>query len=103
MKRSFFYVLMCTLCFGLLNCFEPKRIIDVQGGSFDPAHVSMEGLDNQHATLTTLSNKEVFCSYWDSAKICLLALKDSIKNPIVKMVIGLVIGAGDGLKSSLCG
>ena len=55
----------------------------------------MENLDNVSLNKISLTSKQQFINEWSGAKSVLLILRDSIKNPIVKGVINVVISSGD--------
>lgn len=46
--------------------------------------------------------KHVFCNNWDNARIGLEAIRTIVKNPIVKVIVGMVITLGDSAKSKFC-
>lgn len=46
--------------------------------------------------------KKLFCEHWETAKSVLEALRDLLKNPIVKAIISTVIAAGDAVHSAIC-
>lgn len=43
--------------------------------------------------------QQLFCKNWDAAKKALESAQGMVKNPIVKMIIGIIINVGDGLKA----
>lgn len=45
----------------------------------------------------------IFCDNWELAKAALEKLKEAIKNPIVKFIIGIVIDAGQATYDKTCG
>lgn len=48
------------------------------------------------------SAKSIFCNGWPAAKVVLEAIAAMIKNPLVKIIINLVIKAGDALSNKIC-
>jgi hypothetical protein len=48
------------------------------------------------------SAKSLLCENWDAAKIALAAIESMVKNPIVKIVIGIIITVGNGIKGKFC-
>lgn len=46
--------------------------------------------------------KEQFCKLWPTAKPALEHLRDLVKNPVVKTVIGTVIRTGDAVAGLVC-
>lgn len=49
------------------------------------------------------SSRTGFCEIWPTAKTALNLLKDIIKNPALKVIIGTIISAGDAVSSRVCG
>lgn len=49
------------------------------------------------------ANNKKFCDAWPTAKVALGLLKETIKNPIAKASIGIVIDAGDAVAKLKCG
>jgi hypothetical protein len=43
-----------------------------------------------------------FCTIWPPTKKGLEILRDVIKNPVVKGIIGVVIAAGDAVSKEIC-
>lgn len=43
-----------------------------------------------------------FCEIWPTAKTALGLLKDMVKNPALKVIIGTIISAGDAVSSRVC-
>ena len=52
------------------------------------------------ASPATAKNK--FCEVWPTAKTALGLLQELVKNPVVKVIIGTVIAAGDAVASRIC-
>jgi hypothetical protein len=46
--------------------------------------------------------KNKFCEIWPNAKTALQLLQSVVKNPVVKVMIGGVIAAGDAVASRIC-
>ena len=46
--------------------------------------------------------KSLFCQNWDGAKIALAAIESMVKNPVVKLIIGIIISVGEGIKGKFC-
>ncbi len=46
--------------------------------------------------------KNIFCDGWPATKVTLESVSLLIKNPIVKLIIGIVINAGDALSTKIC-
>jgi hypothetical protein len=46
--------------------------------------------------------KSLLCENWDNAKIALGAIESMVKNPVVKLIIGVLISVGDGIKGKTC-
>jgi hypothetical protein len=46
--------------------------------------------------------KTIFCKGWPAAKMVLDAIKAMLPNPAVKIVIGIIISAGDALSGRIC-
>lgn len=47
--------------------------------------------------------KEVFCAGWPATKNGLEIAQAMVKNPIVKMIVGICIALGDGISNRICG
>lgn len=47
--------------------------------------------------------KDVFCEFWPAAKKALEAIKEMVKNPFIKIVIGIIIKVGDAIYEKKCG
>lgn len=58
--------------------------------------------DEQATTIEGKKAKEVFCNGWPSSRIVLEAIASMVKNPIAKVIIGIVIKAGDALSAKIC-
>jgi hypothetical protein len=58
--------------------------------------------DTQVQTVTGQSAKNVFCKGWPSTKVVLESIAAMVKNPVVKILIGIVIKAGDALSIKIC-
>lgn len=43
------------------------------------------------------AKEKKFCKAWPSGKIGLKALQDIIKNPVIKILIGTIMSAGDSI------
>lgn len=71
---------------------ELQKINDFEDISFD----------DQATTIKGKKAKEVFCKGWPSSKIVLEAIVSMVKNPIAKVIIGIVIKAGDALSTKIC-
>jgi hypothetical protein len=54
------------------------------------------------ASINGETAKDIFCKDWATAKKVLTAAQAMIKNPIVKMIIGILITVGDGLQKNIC-
>jgi hypothetical protein len=48
------------------------------------------------------AGKEKFCEVWPTAKMALGLLQGTIKNPIAKAAIGIVMDAGDAVAKRIC-
>jgi hypothetical protein len=48
------------------------------------------------------TGKEKFCDTWPTAKAALGLLQGTVKNPIAKAAIGIVIDAGDAVAKRIC-
>jgi hypothetical protein len=70
---------------------ELAKLSNLDDVSFDSAAV----VNGENA-------KDIFCKDWASAKKVLTAAQTMIKNPIVKMIIGILINVGDGLQKNIC-
>lgn len=46
--------------------------------------------------------KDTFCSEWDKARAVLESIVIFVKNPIVKLIINIVIGVGNGIQGRIC-
>lgn len=46
--------------------------------------------------------KDIFCDHWDTAKFGLELFQKGVKNPFMKIVIGIVVHAGDSFAKKLC-
>lgn len=63
----------------------------------------LENSDNiSLEAVTTLDQRPRFCDIWPNAKTGLEMLRDLVKNPVVKVVIGTVIAAGDAIAGKIC-
>jgi hypothetical protein len=51
----------------------------------------------------TEEKQNAFCGIWETAKPALELMTASLKNPIAKFVIDLVISVGDRVKEKVCG
>ena len=60
-----------------------------------------ENADDISMTSAT-GSKNKFCELWPNAKTGLELLQSIIKNPIVKVSIGVIIAAGDAVASKIC-
>ncbi len=47
--------------------------------------------------------KDVFCTGWPVAKKSLELIYATVKNPIVKLIVNIVITVGDGMANKFCG
>ena len=45
---------------------------------------------------------EVFCDNWENSKKGLELVSAMVKNPIVKLIVNIVIGVGDGIQQRIC-
>jgi hypothetical protein len=54
------------------------------------------------ASVNGQSAKDIFCANWVTAKKALEAAQAMVKNPFVKLIIGILITVGDGLKKNIC-
>ncbi|MBC7935814.1 MAG: hypothetical protein H7Y86_10735 [Rhizobacter sp.] len=52
--------------------------------------------------VSAAGSKNKFCDLWPNAKTGLELLQGIIKNPIVKVSIGVIIAAGDAVASRVC-
>lgn len=43
-----------------------------------------------------------FCEIWPTAKNALSLLKEMVKNPALKLIIGTIISTGDAVSSRVC-
>lgn len=59
-------------------------------------------LDLNATTANGQSAKNIFCNGWPAAKVVLESISAIIKNPIPKLIIGIVIKAGDALSGKIC-
>lgn len=59
-------------------------------------------LDTNATTSSGQSAKTIFCNGWPSTKVVLESVSLIIKNPIAKIIIGIVIKAGDALSTKIC-
>lgn len=57
---------------------------------------------SENVTVQGRNAKDVFCNGWPAAKTVLESIAAMIKNPIVKVIIGIVIKAGDALSAKIC-
>jgi hypothetical protein len=57
---------------------------------------------NPDASIDGKDAKSLLCENWDNAKIALAAIDSMVKNPIVKLIIGIVISTGDGIRVKVC-
>jgi len=71
---------------------ELNQLADFEEISFDANATTVNGQ----------SAKNIFCNGWPSAKVVLESIALIIKNPIVKIVIGIVVKAGDALSTKVC-
>ncbi len=68
----------------------------------------LENLDNVSIDLEAIHPesktplKDGFCSEWDKARLTLESIVIFVKNPIVKLIINIVIGVGNGIQSRIC-
>ncbi len=46
--------------------------------------------------------KQIFCKGWPATKLVLESIATMIKNPVVKIVIGIIVKAGDALEVKTC-
>ena len=46
--------------------------------------------------------QKVFCAGWPATKQVLEAIESMVKNPIVRIVIGIIVKAGDALAAKIC-
>lgn len=46
--------------------------------------------------------KVIFCKGWSTTKVTLKAIEAIIKNPIIKVIIGIIIKAGDAFEAKNC-
>lgn len=46
--------------------------------------------------------KDNFCNDWDKARVVLENIVIFVKNPIVKLIINIVIGIGNGIQNKIC-
>ncbi len=46
--------------------------------------------------------RDIFCKGWDTAKIVLESIQAMVKNPIVKVILGIVVRVGDSLEEKFC-
>lgn len=58
--------------------------------------------DAQATTGAGQSAKDIFCKGWPVAKTVLESIAAMIKNPFVKIIIGIVTKAGDALSTKIC-
>lgn len=58
-------------------------------------------LDAEHPE-TKHPLKDTFCSEWDKARLTLESIVIFVKNPIVKLIINIVIGIGNGIQGRIC-
>ncbi len=66
-------------------------------------HLKLENISiSKDAKLKGESAKDIFCKNWGSARDALEAIRELVKNPVVKLIISILISTGDGLKSSIC-
>lgn len=71
---------------------ELNKLADFEDISFDASATTADGKNA----------KEVFCKGWPSAKAVLQSIAAIIKNPLVKIGIGAIVSAGDGLSAKIC-
>lgn len=55
-----------------------------------------------NSSLNGKDAKSLFCQNWDNAKVALAAIELMVRNPIVKLIIGIVISVGEGIKGKFC-
>jgi hypothetical protein len=68
-----------------------QKIADLENVSYDiNAKVNGETAQN------------LFCANWESAKKGLEAVQASLKNPALKLLVGIVITLGEGYKQKHC-
>lgn len=65
----------------------------------------LEGIsiNAEAVTGTGQSAKNVFCQSWPVAKTVLEAISNMIKNPMIKVSIGIIIRVGDAMHERICG
>lgn len=49
-----------------------------------------------------LEEQKKFCQLWPDVKAGLLLFQTIIKNPVVKVVINIIIVAGDAVQTKIC-
>jgi hypothetical protein len=59
-------------------------------------------IDAEAVIASGQSAKSIFCNGWSTAKVVLEATAAMIKNPIAKLIIGIVIKAGNALSAKIC-
>jgi len=71
---------------------EMDQLANLEGMSIDTNALLADG---QKA-------KQIFCHGWPATKVVLDSIAAMIKNPVVKMVIGIIVKAGDALERKNC-
>ena len=45
--------------------------------------------------------KDIFCEHWDTAKFGLELFQKGVKNPFMKIIIGIVLHSGDSFEKKI--
>lgn len=51
----------------------------------------------------TEEKQSLFCTAWPAAKVALELMQVILKNAIVRLIVGVIINAGDRMHENICG